>query len=101
MNSDFQHGLIKLLDSTTKELQEELLTLIWDTEKTQRVEDSRYSNHLTDGLLYAWRWCYNYASQPLKEEPKEGTDEYMAQWWEKEAEKLAKKQRDMMEDEWT
>lgn len=101
MNSDFQHGLIKLLDSTTKELQEELLTLIWDTEKTQRIEDSRYSNHLTDGLLYAWRWCYNYASQPLEEKPKEGTDEYMALWWEQEAERIAKKQKDMMEDEWT
>lgn len=101
MNSDFQHGLIKLLNSTTKELQEELLTLIWDTEKAQRVEDGRYANHLTDGLLYAWRWCYNYASQPLEQKPKEGTDEYMAQWWELEAERIAKKQKDMMEDEWT
>lgn len=101
MNSDFHHGLIKLIDKNTKELQEELLTLIWDTEKAQRVEDSRYANHLTDGLLYAWRWCYNYAARELVEAPKEGTDEYMEQWWDKEAEKIAQQELNKkMEDEW-
>lgn len=46
MNSDFQNGLIKLVDEKTKELQDELMNLIWDSEKSTRVEDSRYSNHL-------------------------------------------------------
>lgn len=102
MNSDFQNGLIKLLTNKTAELQDELLTLIWDTEKTQRVEDSRYDNHLADGLLYAWRWCYNYASTKPIDEPKEGTDEFMEKWWDKEAEKIAQRELNMkLEDEWT
>jgi len=100
MNSDFQHGIIKLVDNKTKDLQDELLSLIWDSEKQQRVEDSRYDNHLADGLLYAWRWCYNYAARDFVEKPKIDTDEFMNQWWEKEAEKLANQKLKGNDEEW-
>ncbi len=100
MNSDFQNGLIKLVDSQTKELQEELMNLIWDTEKTQRVEDSRYPNHLTDAALYAWRYCYNYTARDFVEKPKKDTDEYMNEWWQQEADRLAQREMKKGEDEW-
>lgn len=101
MNSDLQNGIVKLVDEKTKDLQDELLSLIWDTEKATRVEDSRYSNHLTDAALYAWRYCYNYGASAEPKKPKANTEEFMEQWWEQEADRIAINEHLKRNDEWT
>lgn len=100
MNSDFQNGIVKLVDQKTKELQNELLSLIWDSEEDTRVEDHRYPNHLTDAALYAWRYCYNYSPSELPKKVKPNTEEFMDAWWEKEAERIAIEERLKKDNEW-
>lgn len=99
MNSDLQRGLVKVHRPVAKELAEEWMNLIWDTEKEQKVEDPRYPNHLADAALYAWRFCYNYAAEERSVDPQKDTDDYMKQWWEEEAERLAEAERQKKRDE--
>jgi len=98
MNSDLRKGLVQVLRGTTEDLQEEWMNLIWDSEKEQRVEDSRYDNHLSDGALYAWRYCYNFASTSAPVIHKPNTNEAMDDWWEREAQRLRNQLKEEKEE---
>lgn len=100
MNSDLRKGIVKVLRGTTEDLQDEWMNLIWDSEKEQRVEDSRYDNHLCDAALYAWRYCYNFAATKAPIIIKPNTNESMNSWWDKESEKLIQQLKEERE-EWS
>jgi PBSX family phage terminase large subunit len=88
MNSDFKLGLIKLLDSTTKPLQEEYSALIWDKAAARRLEHPSCKNDLCDSALYGWRHCRQYLYESAIKRNK--TDlEVMDEFWDNEAEELA------------
>lgn len=80
INSDFLTGRIKIIPDS--DLDHELCGLQWDLSKTtknQKIdtktllirtgklkEDPSCPNHLSDCLLYLWRYCYHYWAEPEK-----------------------------------
>lgn len=67
INSDFQLGMIKGLRNNNEELINELQTLSWDKNKRLKgiwTEDSKCENHLTDAMLYAYKYCKHYHYTP-------------------------------------
>lgn len=73
MNTDFIVGNIKLIGNQ-EELENEYAGLVWDEKKREAgkwEEHSACDNHFADAALYAWRWCYNYASKPKIRPPTE------------------------------
>jgi hypothetical protein len=91
MNSDFQAGLIQVIEGQGLDLIDEWSSLIWDADKVQRVEDARYGNHLADGALYAWRYCYNYVAETKPKKIDRYSEEFVDEWERKEAEKQDQK----------
>ena len=69
MNAELIQGKIKLAPTTTQ-LKEEYAQLIWDEKDLERSgkreENPICANHLADAALYAWRFCYQFLSQPAK-----------------------------------
>ncbi len=61
------------------ELIEEMNQLVWDQRSDVEKEDSRCANHLTDAMLYAWRFCYQWLSEMPDRKPKVGSKEWMKQ----------------------
>lgn len=93
MNAEFIQGKI-LVTPSALNLEEEFLTLVWETENGiikltpsgQRKEHPGLPNHLTDAALYLWRYCYQYLfSNPIPQ-PKWGSQEH---WEPKHMEQLA------------
>jgi hypothetical protein len=73
MNADFITGQIKLVGNH-EDLEAEYMSLVWDEKKRadgRWEEHKACDNHFADATLYAWRWCYNYASKPKKAPPTE------------------------------
>lgn len=72
MNSDFIQNRIKLLPGA-KDLGDELSTLVWMSDngiiKLPRKEHPSLPNHLADGALYNWRFCYNYLQTVIEKKP--------------------------------
>lgn len=70
MNAEFIQQKIKLSLKAAQDLGQEYSKLIWvvDGDKIlqPRKENPNCSNHLTDAALYAWRFCYQFLSQPAK-----------------------------------
>lgn len=62
LSDDYKQGRVLVHKDKSKALIDEQSKLMWlkDTEK----EDPRCENHCNDSLLYAWRECRNYLSQP-------------------------------------
>jgi len=57
-----------------EDLEAEYMSLVWDEKKRadgRWEEHKACDNHFADATLYAWRWCYNYASKPKKTPPTE------------------------------
>lgn len=98
MNADFQRGKIQVLSDCAESLATEYENLVWDSESMERREDGRYPNHLTDAALYAWRYCYNYLSEPAPKEPSRDSQEYMDRLEEQEAEAMVSAEQS--EKEW-
>jgi PBSX family phage terminase large subunit len=63
MNSELIQGRIKSLPAL-ENLFDEYANLIWDERSDKRQEHSSCENHLTDAMLYAWRYTYQYISKP-------------------------------------
>lgn len=97
MNGELIQGHIKLKDNLTT-LMQEMMGLVWQTDgdkiKQPRKEHPDLPNHLCDALLYAWRYCYSYMSEPKEKKPIVGSRDWYAQQnntdsiWDKEREKL-------------
>lgn len=76
MNAEFIQGHIKLQKQSCQKLIEEYQNLVWKEKGLKREENPACDNHLADAALYAWRFCYQYLSQPApKPLPKWGTPE--------------------------
>lgn len=92
LNSDLITGKIKLLPQC-EDLAEEWAELVWDErelDKGKHVEHSSCPDHLSDAFLYAWGRARNYAVTPIRpDSPAEGTDEWMAKFWERQGQKAA------------
>lgn len=102
-NSELLASKIKLLKGVCEPLVEEWMNLIWDSEKVQRVEDSRYENHLSDAALYTLRFCYNYAYTNRPVPIERGSEREMDAYWEREAERLEQElraQKEAEKDDW-
>jgi hypothetical protein len=92
MNAEMIQGKVKLWHEC-KELEEEWLTLVWETENGiikltpsgQRKEHPGLPNHLCDAALYNWRYCYQYLFKTPIPDPKWGSQEH---WEPKHIEKL-------------
>ena len=67
MNAEFIQRRI-LLHETCVDLMDEYSALVWEEKNGEiripRVEHPNLPNHCTDAALYAWRFCYQYLSQP-------------------------------------
>jgi PBSX family phage terminase large subunit len=90
-NSDLILGNIKLLRSTTDQLRQEWVNLVWDVKKREAgvfVEHSSCDNHLSDAMLYAWRWCHQYAWSPKFDTPHPNSEAAVNKWWDQEEERL-------------
>ena len=68
MNAEMIQGKIKL-SKECQELKDEYLGLIWNDKSLKKEEHPSCANHLCDGSLYAWRYCYQFLSQRPKEKP--------------------------------
>lgn len=90
MNAEFIQGKIQVLPGA-KELEEEYESLVWETDngkvKEPRKEHSGLPNHLTDGALYLWRYCFQYLFKTAKELP---DPRAQSTWEPAHQEKLAK-----------
>lgn len=98
-NSELLAGRIKVLKGKMEPLVDEWMNLIWDAEKSQRVEDGRYPNHLADAALYLMRHCYNYAWENRPKPIERGSEREMDAYWEREAERLEAELRAIREAE--
>lgn len=93
MNSDFQTGVIKILESGCESLSDEYSTLVWDEEqmaKGKREENSSCPNHCCDAALYLWRYAYNYAAIPRYEKPDPHSEAAIDEHWERKERELMK-----------
>lgn len=88
MNSEMIIGKIKYLIPAMKDLIDEYADLVWDHEAKKKQEHPACENHLADAALYAWRFCYNYLSQPLLTVPKKTDQEIIDEWEERQLEEL-------------
>ena len=93
MKADLMTGKIKLVESETKELQDEWSSLVWDEDSNRRQEHPACENHLADATLYAWRYSYNYLAKQYIPPPKRGSEEQVDEWWEQEAAKIQNRGR--------
>lgn len=95
LNAELIQAKIKI-NHKCHNLINELMGLVWKTTGDQidlpKKEHPSLPNHLCDALLYAWRYCYSYMSEPVVTRPIMGTkawhDDENAKMWEKEREKL-------------
>lgn len=88
MNSDFQQGLIKLVDDGTKPLQEEYSGLIWDRTAARKLEHPMCKNDAADSALYGWRHCRQYLYEAAKQRIKKTDLEVIDEFWDQESEVL-------------
>jgi hypothetical protein len=62
LNSDLITGKVKVLKICV-DLKKEWDELTWDERAVERgkyIENAKYNNHISDSVLYVWRWAYNY-----------------------------------------
>lgn len=96
LNSDLIQANIKINKKCTN-LINEMMSLVWMTEgdrvKLPKKEHPALSNHLCDALLYNWRMCYHYHSEPKAKVIPIGSKE----WYQKQAEDIWEKEREQLE----
>jgi len=96
LNSDLIQEKIKIHKNCTP-LISEMMSLVWQTEgdkvKLPKKEHPSLPNHLCDALLYNWRMCYHYHSEPkAKVIPL-----YSPEWYKKQSEEIWEREREMLE----
>lgn len=96
LNSDLILNKLQIFDTGADSLLEEMRSLVYDERSSKRAEHPNCENHLCDAMLYAWRYCYNYAWTPTESKAKASSEEYIEKYWEKESEKMENSQ----EAEW-
>jgi hypothetical protein len=106
MNGEFASRQLSICADKNQDLIDELSLLQWDSDKLVLnifQADRRFSDHLTDALLYGWREAYHHAGDWEKEVPKVNSKEWLDQeeerLWEGEMLKLENPQT-WWEDLW-
>ena len=97
LNDDLRNE--KLLAPPDSTFAEDCMLVQWDRESKIRNPErpkisSTYHSDICDAVLYAWRECYHYLSEKDKVSPKIGTDAYMDQLEQLEAEKIERRKTD-------
>lgn len=95
-NSDLIQGKVKLLNGISRNLMDEMMSLVWvtDGEKIRypKKEHPSLPNHLCDAFLYAWRCGYHYNSVSADKKVAVGSKDWYIQqsdnMWERERENL-------------
>lgn len=99
LNAELIQAKIKI-NSKCHNLINELMGLVWKTTGDQidlpKKEHPSLPNHLCDALLYAWRYCYSYMSEPKVVRPVMGTK----QWQDEENDKMWEQERVKLEEEY-
>jgi DNA-binding transcriptional regulator WhiA len=94
LNDDLRTG--RLLAPRGSLFEEDCMLVTWDKDSLIRnperpkISDT-YHSDINDAVLYAWREARHYLSERPKESSKQGTNEYMDQLEELEAEKMQRK----------
>lgn len=107
LNTDLIQEKIKI-NSKCSNLINEMSGLVWQTEgdiiKIPRKEHPSLPNHLCDAMLYAWRYCYQYMSEPIVKRPAVGTLEWQREQndkiWEIEREKIEQEYKKISDEGW-
>jgi hypothetical protein len=96
LNGDLIQAKIRI-NYKCETLTNELRGLVWLTDGDKIVlpkkENPSLSNHLCDAFLYAWRNGYHYHSVPKEVK----LVKYSKEWYEKQAEDIWEKEREMLE----
>lgn len=96
LNSDLVQGKIKIHKSCTN-LINEMMSLVWMTDgdkiRQPKKEHPALPNHLCDALLYAWRMCYHYHSEPAAKVIPIGSPD----WYQKQSEDIWERERENIE----
>jgi hypothetical protein len=91
LNDDLRNGKFKTFKGS--EFEADCKLLQWDRQsrinnpEKPKVSDI-YHSDITDAVLYGWRECRHYLSEPDEEKPGVFTDEYMLKIEQQEAEKV-------------
>jgi len=64
INADFLKGKVKICQYSNIELIKELSELPWLYKGAKREEHPAFDNHLTDALLYSYRYAWQYLEKP-------------------------------------
>jgi PBSX family phage terminase large subunit len=107
LNSELIQGNVKIHENC-QNLYNEMSGLVWKTTSDvidiPRKEHPSLPNHLCDAMLYAWRYCYQYAWEPIVKRPVIGTkawhDEQNDKIWEIEREKIEEEYKKANGDDW-
>lgn len=84
MNADFVMEKIKLLPAAEC-LASEYEELVWDSTSKKREEHPGYENDACDSVLYPWRYCYHFLSEPIEPKLERGGRSEVERWWEEQA----------------
>lgn len=90
LNSDLMSGIVQIVAGGNRPLVDELILLQWDEDSMRTgkpKEDPRYSNHLCDAMLYAWRMCFHHSEDWEELPPPVGSPQWeeleRAKMWDK------------------
>lgn len=100
LNDDLRTGKFKAFHGSVFE--EDSYLVQWDREsKIKNPERPKildtYHSDITDAVLYGWRECRHYLSEPAPEAERVGTDAYMDELERREAEKMQRRNDDPYE----
>lgn len=87
LNGDLSSGTLQIQSHSNRDLVEQVRLLQWNTDKMDQgimVSDNRFSDHLSDALLYGWRECMPHNDEWEEAAPSYGTREY----WDKREAKI-------------
>lgn len=97
LNDDLRTERFKAFENSL--FQEDCMLVQWDKDSKIRnpekpkISDT-YHSDICDAVLYAWRECKHYLSEKPAKVPVEGTDDYMKELENREAEDMQRKKED-------
>lgn len=98
LNDDLRTSKLKAFKNSR--FSEDCFKVEWDKTNPERPKISdRFHSDINDAVLYSWKECRHYSSQPAIATPKLHSDQYMKELEEKEAAKMEEsKKRTKMDD---
>ncbi len=93
MNSDLNHGRIKIVAPDNIDLLKELNRVIMDYSDPlkPKIKDHQ-KDHMLDSFLYAWRASSNFLNHPIEKEAAKSEEEILDEYWDNECRKIDQRQ---------